>query len=74
MFNKLRYVSMLAVLAAVLVLNVGVPAMAAAESDTPCTDQYNGCIAGGGGQDFCYGMWCGCMYSRYGYVCEAQAQ
>lgn len=71
MFKKFRYASLVAVLLAFLALNVGIPAMASVASDTPCTDQYNGCIAGGGGENFCNGMWCGCMYSTYGYVCSA---
>lgn len=74
MSKKFRFVSLLAVLALSLAINVAVPtdAYAVAASDTPCTDQYDGCIAGGGSSNFCHGMWCGCMHSRYGYVCEAQ--
>lgn len=76
MNKKYGIVSLLAVLALTLTLNVAVSADAYAtvaaeeESDTPCTDRYEGCIAGGGSEDFCYGMWCGCMHSRYGYVCD----
>ncbi|HEX6085940.1 MAG TPA: hypothetical protein VF266_15515 [Thermoanaerobaculia bacterium] len=73
MSKKFGIVSLLAVLALSIVLNVSVATDAhalAAESDTPCTDRYEGCIAGGGSQDFCDGMWCGCMHSRYGYVCD----
>jgi hypothetical protein len=72
MIRKLRFVSVLAILMAVLSLNLALPA-GAVVSDTPCTDRYDGCISGGGGQDYCYGLWCGCMHSTYGYVCEAQA-
>ena len=63
MKNLVRRLSLLTVLVAVLGLNVTVA------QALPCYDRYNGCIAGGGGQDFCDGMWCGCMYSNYGYVC-----
>ena len=76
MNKKFRLVALLAVLALALIVNVAVSSDAyaaayPAESDTPCTDQYNGCMAGGGGESFCNGMWCGCMYNRYGYVCSA---
>jgi hypothetical protein len=68
MVKKLRYFSLVAVLLSVVGFNFAMPSAAQA-SATPCTDRYAGCIAGGGGSDFCDGMWCGCMYSRYGYVC-----
>ena len=71
MNKKFGIVSLIAVLALSIALNVTVATDAhAQESDTPCTDRYEGCIAGGGSQDFCDGMWCGCMHSRYGYVCD----
>jgi len=34
----------------------------------PCYDRWQGCLAGGGGDDFCDGVWIGCMYDEYGYV------
>ncbi|MEO8382539.1 MAG: hypothetical protein ABI779_22960 [Acidobacteriota bacterium] len=68
--KKFRFVALLSVLVAVLAFNVVMPPVAqAVASATPCTDRYNGCMAGGGGYEFCDGMWCGCMYSTYGYVC-----
>jgi len=69
--NKIRFVSILAVLVAVLMFNVVPVAEAMAASDTPCTDRWAGCVAGGGGAEFCDGLWCGCMYSTYGYICSA---
>jgi hypothetical protein len=66
--RKFRYFALLAVLVSVVGFNMVLPPVAMA-SQTPCTDRYNGCVAGGGGGDFCDGMWCGCMYSTYGYVC-----
>jgi hypothetical protein len=79
MNRKLKIVSLLGILALTLIMNVAVSTdvyartvAVAIESDTPCTDQWAGCIAGGGSEAFCHGMWCGCMYSRYGYICEAQ--
>lgn len=66
--KKARYFALLAVLVSVIGFNAVLPPVAAA-SETPCTDQYNGCMAGRGGAEFCDGMWCGCMYSTYGYVC-----
>ena len=62
--NIVRRLSILAVLVATLGFNA-VPVAQA----LPCTDRYNGCMSGGGGYDYCDGMWCGCMYSTYGSVC-----
>ena len=66
--KRFRFLTLLGVLVAVLAFNVVMPPVAEA-LPTPCTDRYNGCMAGGGGSNFCDGMWCGCMYSTYGYVC-----
>ena len=67
MTKRFRFFVLLAVLVSVVGFNMALPATA--EAATPCTDRYNGCMSGGGGYDYCDGMWCGCMYSRYGYVC-----
>lgn len=75
MNRKLGVVSLLGILALTLTINVAVTSdvhALAAESDTPCTDQWAGCIAGGGSEAFCHGMWCACMYNKYGHICEAQ--
>jgi hypothetical protein len=78
--KKIRFVSILAILVAVLSINVAPTAFAAAASavaveavaeDLPCYDLWTGCLAGGGSANFCEGMWCGCMQSRYGYICSA---
>lgn len=74
--KKIRFVSLLVILVAVLTVNVA-PAFAAtatavaAAEDLPCYDLWTGCLAGGGSANFCEGMWCGCMQSRYGYICSA---
>jgi hypothetical protein len=66
--RKLRYFALLAVLVSVIGFNAVLPPVAVALA-TPCTDRWAGCVAGGGGDAFCDGMWCGCMYSSYGYIC-----
>ncbi len=73
MNKKFGIASLLGVLALALVLNIAVTydVQALAASDTPCTDQWAGCKAGGGSDPFCDGMWCACMYNTYGYVCNA---
>lgn len=72
MNKKFGIVSLLAVLALSIALNVTVASDAyAVESDTPCTDRWAGCTGSGASTDYCDGQWCGCMYARYGYVCTA---
>jgi hypothetical protein len=79
--KKIRFISILAVLVAVLSFNLASTAFAADTSartaavavaeDLPCYDLWTGCLAGGGSANFCEGMWCGCMQSHYGYICSA---
>ena len=66
--KKFRYFALLAVLVSVIGFNMVLPPVAVA-SATPCTDGWAGCLAGGGSEAYCDGYWCGCMYSRYGYIC-----
>lgn len=73
--KKIRFISILAVLVAVLSFNLASTAFAATATvavaeDLPCYDLWTGCLAGGGSSSFCEGMWCGCMQSHYGYICN----
>jgi len=69
MTKKSRLLLLLLVLVSMLVVNVAqAAAMAAVESDTPCTDAWERCIQINDHTQ-CDIWWCGCMYGRYGYVC-----
>jgi cell division protein FtsW (lipid II flippase) len=69
MFKNRRYFVVIVMLLAVVSVNVAMPAQA-----LPCYDLWQGFLSGGGGSNYCEGMWCGCMYSQYGYACAAQVQ
>jgi hypothetical protein len=77
--KKFSFLALAAVLLAIVTMNIAAPAMAVVAFDQavdqavapagPCTDMRNGCLAGGGSAEYCQGMWCGCLYSRYGEIC-----
>jgi hypothetical protein len=77
--KKFGFLALTAVLLTVVLMNIAAPAMAAVAFDQSvdqvvapageCTEMRNGCRAGGGSEAFCYGMWCGCLYEKYGEIC-----
>jgi hypothetical protein len=67
--TRSRYFALIALVFALITVSAPLPAQA-----LPCYDLWQGCLAGGGGDNFCEGMWCGCMYREYGYACAAQVQ
>ena len=71
MSKKIRFTALVAILLAVLTLNVALPV--AADTGLPCYDQWRGCLAGGGGTNFCEGLWQGCMEKTYGDVAVASS-
>jgi hypothetical protein len=60
MIKKLRST----VFAAVVLVTLALPL--AADTGLPCYDLWRGCLAGGGGENFCEGVWLGCMERTYG--------
>lgn len=65
-FRKLLLVMLLLVGMLPNVSGLLTPATA---SDLPCYDMWEAC---GGSEEYCDGVWCGCMGATYGYQCDAQ--
>lgn len=73
MSKSVRVVSIVAVLLAVLTINLSAAqAVAVAEpTGLPCYDMWQDCLASGHSDTYCEGVWCGCMKATYGYDCDA---
>ena len=71
-FKNVRALSIIAVLLAVVVINVAAPQAALADTGLPCYDMWQRCLDNGHSDSYCDGVWCGCMESNYGYICDAQ--
>lgn len=73
MSKNVRALSIIAILLAVLAINGAVAGTAvAAETGLPCYDMWQRCLDSGHTDSYCDGVWCGCMESTYGYLCDAQ--
>ena len=73
MFKNVRTLSIIAILLAVITINVAATQTAVA-SDTglPCYDMWQDCLNNSNHTaDYCDGVWCGCMAATYSYVCDA---
>ncbi|MBV9496670.1 MAG: hypothetical protein JOZ54_20670 [Acidobacteria bacterium] len=62
--KKARIFARFALLLTVLSIGMAIPAMA--DTGLPCYDMWRGCLAGGGGENYCEGVWLGCMEKTYG--------
>ena len=59
-----RFIALVALLLTVLSIGAALPA--AADTGLPCYDLWRGCLDGGGGTNYCEGVWLGCMERTYG--------
>lgn len=72
MSKNVRALSIIAILLAVVAINGAVAGTAVASEGLPCYDMWQRCLDAGHSDSYCDGVWCGCMESTYGYLCDAQ--